>query len=207
TIMCSMLVLAGCDDRVIPTVTVNLSEEQAKEIRDGFAGLTESVSAEDYLRLRDIIVESPGYDPYSSDLEKAGELLAEGRPQEAKAMLDASFPNLVLSPRAHLLAAQIAMDKGEQELSSQEGLYAAVCLEGILRSGDGNAAMPYLVSRPSDEYDVVVYLDKRVTGQRLQQQDGRQFDLLVLDDGSEVWFDVTVAFDAIGGNPIAVGNE
>ena len=121
-------------------------------------------------------------------------LLRMVRATRAKDLLEASFPNLLLSPQAHLLASQIARADGDEELAAIEGLYAVICLEGILRSGDGNSSQPYLVTRPSDEYDLLVYLDKRVTGQRLKQQGDRQFELLVLDDGSEIWFDVSVAF-------------
>ena len=71
--------------------------------------------------------------------------------------------------------------------------YAAACFEGILLTGEGSAENPYQVTRPSDEYDLIVYLRYRITGQRLHQEGERRFDLLGVDDGSEIWFDVTDA--------------
>jgi len=54
------------------------------------------------------------------------------------------------------------------------------------------------VSRTSDEYDVLAHLEKRMQQQALVIQDGRHFDRLECSDGSEVWFDVTTAFETLG---------
>jgi|GEM_PF-564825 hypothetical protein len=187
--------IVGCGIRIQPPATkIQLTQKRAAEIHAEFDAFIASVAAEDYRRLRSTIVALPGYNPYSTDLETIEALVENGSRDEAKDLLEASFPNLLLSPQAHLLASQIARADGDEELAAIEGLYAVICLEGILRSGDGNSSQPYLVTRPSDEYDLLVYLDKRVTGQRLKQQGDRQFELLVLDDGSEIWFDVSVAF-------------
>jgi hypothetical protein len=64
-------------------------------------------------------------------------------------------------------------------------------------TGNGSPDSPYLVTRISDEYDLLRRLNKVCRQQGLREKDGRRFDVLQCPDGSEVWFDVTEMFDSL----------
>ena len=82
-------------------------------------------------------------------------------------------------------------------------LVAATCCEGILATGDGTKEKPYLVTRTSDEYDILQYLDKQFGGQALVSDGDRNFDVMTCSDGTELWFDITDPFkkleESLGG--------
>ena len=74
---------------------------------------------------------------------------------------------------------------------------AAKCVEGVLATGDGSADKPYLVTRVSDEYDLLRHLKKARTTQGLRHKDGKAFDVMSCTDGTEVWFDITAVFGSL----------
>lgn len=149
-------------------------------------------SAERFLSLRDAVSESPGYLPYSSDLTKGHELLTEGRFEEAKSYLLSLAPGWILNPGMHRLLSVACYQLGQVQIAMLEHEMAMAMLNGILSTGDGSEARPYLVLHVADEYDVLNHLEKRSQGQALVQKGERYCDLRTCDDGSEIWFDVTV---------------
>jgi len=165
-----------------------------QEVAKLFAELVKKPTRESYLALYKIVTSSEKYEPYGTALEDAEDLLEKGELKQAKAKLDAAGLNLLLCPRAHQCAARIAKALGDAAAARKESAAAAACLKGILATGDGSPEKPYLVTRVSDEYDVLVHLKKRSTQQGLMNRGGKSFDVLSCTDGSQLWFDVTAMF-------------
>jgi hypothetical protein len=61
----------------------------------------------------------------------------------------------------------------------------------LLTTGDGTRASPYIVTHPTDEYDVLAALGLKSAGQSLTERHGRLYDIQLCEDGRELWFDVT----------------
>ncbi|MBM4041312.1 MAG: DUF4919 domain-containing protein [Planctomycetes bacterium] len=169
----------------------------AGEPKELFAKFLEKPGKETYLAALKAVTEAEGYDPYSSDLDDLWPLIKEGKFQEAREKREKAMPNLLLSPRAHGLAAMAAEALDDAAKAKSEREAAAKCIEGILATGDGSPDKPYLVARVSDEYDLLRHLKKARTSQGLHHKDGKSFDVMNCADGTEVWFDITVVFDSL----------
>jgi len=168
-------------------------------LRDAFLKLIESPTQENYLRIRQMILDDETYQPYSQDLSDIGDLVEKGEYQKAQDTLAAGMPNLLLSPRAHIFLSIIARESGSEDGSKMEGHVACACADGIMATGDGSEEKPYIVVRTSDEYDLLEYLDLEMQGQRLTHKDAKHYDVLTPKDGKEVWFDITAAYEKMGG--------
>jgi len=162
-----------------------------------FQEFLKAPTRESYLRVHKALASCEAYRPYSLDLSQIGDLVREKKFKEAKALLGKAMPNLLLSPRAHLYGIQIARGLGDEAAVARERDAFRKCLKGILSTGDGTESKPYVVSRVSDEYDVLRALRKRKTRQGLMHRNGRSYDAVTCTDGSTVWFDVTAAFAAM----------
>lgn len=163
-----------------------------------FGDFIESPERETWLELRQQVIASDAYQPYSDEFSTAEELLDLYELVDARAALEDTMPNLLLSPRAHRLLAEIESAGGDVPAAERERIIANACIEGILATGDGSEEHPWLVLRPSDEYDVLAHLGKRPDMQSLVRGDGKRYDLITCTDDSEVWFDVTEAFEQLG---------
>jgi len=150
-----------------------------------------SPNRDKYLAIREEIIVSEQYDPYSSDLDHANALLNAGEYREARESISGSMPNLLLSPSAHYLLSLIAGKLNDQKSAELEGAIASSCVKGILATGDGSHEKPYIVVRMSDEYDVAHCLGKQNTEQSLISDGDKCYDLLRCGDGSELWFEIT----------------
>ena len=171
---------------------------QAKTVQEQMLKFVETPSRELYLSLRESVVSSKAYDPYSDEIEKATEMLGEQRFEEARDFLQKSMGNLLLSPRAHVLLATAYTELGDDERASSEHKTAHACIQGILATGDGSNSKPYVILRTSDEYDVIRHMKLVVRGQGLQDLDGKYFDVIDIGNGSQLWFDITDAFKKLG---------
>ncbi len=141
--------------------------------------------------LRQSLIEYGGFAPYSQDLYQISSLFANGEFQEVIDMISKSMPNLILSPLAHKLASRAYSKLGREQESGLEKLLFAVCILGILATGDGSIQKPYLVTRVSDEYDVLLMLKKELRMQASCESNGRSLDVLMVNDGSSIHFDIT----------------
>jgi len=167
------------------------------EIRERFNALVKSPTKENYLQVHKLLVASDKYDPYSSDLGDAERAAKNERPDEAQAKLRQAGINVLLSPRAHTLAARLALAAGDRQTAERELAAARSCIAGILASGDGSAEKPYPVSRVEDEYDVLRSLGKHSSKQALKTDKGKSYDVLFCRDGSEIYFDVSDVFGSL----------
>lgn len=152
---------------------------------------------ESFLAARRAVLEDPSYQPYSTDLEDLDALIEQEDYQGVLDRMPQLVPNLVLSPRLHLMLAYTQRRLGNTDAADMEGAIARTCADGILMTGKGTAENPWLVLRTSDEYDVLMFIDKKMERQALVRKDGKALDRLMCEDGSEVWFDVTDAMGAL----------
>jgi hypothetical protein len=161
------------------------------------AAFQKEPNKENFVRLRAAVVAAPSYDPYSFDLNEIGDLAKKEQFAEVRTRLKAAMPNLLLSPRAHLFASQAAEKLGDARTAANERSLTEACFKGILSTGDGSEKKPYLVTRVSDEYDVLGYLKKRSGRQGIMRVGDKQLDRIECSDGSECCFDVTDVFGSL----------
>ncbi|MCC9606572.1 DUF4919 domain-containing protein [Blastopirellula sp. JC732] len=166
-------------------------------MREMFMDLLKDPSAETYLPLRSVVMNSETYDPYSDELNQAEELTNEGKLIEAVETIGQSMPNLLLSPSAHMLIAFNYDQQGKKDDAEFERFIAIACCKGILATGEGTQAAPYQVLRTSDEYDVLMYLGKQFAGQALVEKEGRYFDKMKCSDEEELWFEITELYSTL----------
>ncbi len=169
----------------------------AGEAQELFAKFIEKPGKETYLAVFKAVTEAESYNGYSMELEDVAGLVKGKKFKEAQGRLEKAMPNLLLSPRAHLWAALAAEGLREEEKAKAEREAAQKCIQGMLATGDGSPEKPYLVTRVSDEYDLLRHLNKERNVQKLRHKDGKAFDVMQCADGSEVWFDITVVFGSM----------
>ena len=190
-------VLLGTVVFLIPGVGVG-----ADEIQPLFQAFLEKPSKGSYLKVFEAVISHPKYDPYSNDLHEIGQLVKKGQFKEAQAKLDESIPNLLLSPRAHLKASLAAEGLGNADKAAQQQGIAVKCIEGILSTGNGSKAAPYVVARPSDEYDVLRHLGRKRAFREFSKPkpEGKPLDIWHCADNAEpaeVHFDITAPYEKI----------
>jgi hypothetical protein len=167
------------------------------EIAKLLAAFQKEPNRENFVGLRAAVVAAPSYSPYSFDLDEIGDLAKKEQFAEVQTRLKAAMPNLLLSPRAHLLASRAAERLGDARTAEKERSLIAACFKGILSTGDGSREKPYLVTRVSDEYDVLGYLKKRSKQQAIVRVGDKQLDRFDCTDGSVCCFDVTEVFGSL----------
>lgn len=165
---------------------------------DPFMDFLQEPSLESFMAVRKFVLEHPAYDPYSAELQELDALIDKEEYQQVLDRFPEVLPNLLLSPRLHLMMAYVRRQTGDAEGSEAESAMAHLCASSILKTGDGTREKPWAVLRTSDEYDVLLFIDKKMVRQALVQQDGRKLDRLECEDGTEVWFDVTDPFATFG---------
>ena len=148
-------------------------------------------SRSNYLILRDACLNDADYDPCSRELDAIEHLVEEGVWDLAGLAIGDALPNLLLSPRLHLLAAHVSRAQGHHDAAEFESATALALVQGILSTGDGSKDTPYLVTRTSDEVDVCQRLGKFSERHLPQHKDGRNLDELKTSDGDAIWFDMT----------------
>ena len=169
-----------------------LSPNMAK----AFAALMEKPTPANLEAVRGLLLADRSYKPYSDDLSQLKNLLHEGKNQEVIALLLKSQPNLLLSPQSHRLAAEAAKRMGDANLAAKETLLATRCEEGILATGDGSESHPFLITRMSDETDLLnAKFETQIANQGLVFREDRKSDRVLGKDGRTYWFDVSMPVD------------
>lgn len=171
-------------------------------MRERFFAFVEEPTADAFRAVRADVVAHEKYDGYSRDLDAMDEAVQQKRFADVGRLFGDAQPNLLLSPRAHMLLSLALRELGHTEAADIERFIFFRCIDGILTTGDGSRDRPYLVLRLSDEYDVLMALDKRLQSQGLTHgDDDHSYDVLHCEDGSEVWFDITDPFSAMSRQP------
>ena len=173
---------------------MNVGATWAGDTEQLFIDFLKSPTKERYVAVYQALTTGQEYNPYGDDLKEIKRLIGKKHYEEARQKLKTAWPSLLLSPSAHQCAATVARTLGDEATADKERQIAEKCLQGILATGDGSRERPYLVSRVSDEYDLIRHLNKRSTTQGLSLDGQRSYDVLNLDDGSQMWFDISAVF-------------
>ena len=83
---------------------------------------------------------------------------------------------------------------GNTKEAEREELLGRVALQGIFGTGNGSPEAPWHVLRISDQYDVLKVLGKRPARQEMVRREDHLCDRHICEDGSEVWFDLSLLF-------------
>ncbi len=145
----------------------------------------EEPSGATFLAVRELVLADPSYNRYSQVFLRVSAPLKEGRHDKVRDVLMGEMPNLLLSPRAHMMLAVAYRHLGQKESEEMEGYLLGLCLQGIGESGDGSLQRPYLVTRPEDEYD---FLSSRQLERGSQELLKDGVDRLTAADGTVMHF-------------------
>jgi hypothetical protein len=159
---------------------------------EAIAQLAVEPSAESYLTVFGLVVTHPTYQPYSNDLQDLIGLFEAEKYGEVQRKLAGMMPNWVLTPAVHKIACLTAKRRGDERAAMVEARLAMACIQGLMATGDGTKDKPYVVVRVRDEYELLEHLEKRPTKQMLLRDGERQLDCFELDDGSKLYFDISV---------------
>jgi hypothetical protein len=155
------------------------------------AAFVEQPSRATFLAARDAVLCLSPLPLAASDVAELQELFEREAYDALLDRLDALPPSKVLSPSIHYLAAEAAAARGDDAEVELERSLFVITLQGLLATGDGTAANPYIVCHCTDEYDLLAALGLETAGQSLVEQGGRMCDVIRCTSGREVWFDVT----------------
>jgi hypothetical protein len=153
----------------------------------------EQPSRKTFLAVRAAVLRECPQPIAAADLVAVRRLLEEGAACRALARIDDLPAAKVLSPRVHLLAAEAADLLGDAERGELERMLFVLVLQGLLDTGEGTAAAPYIVCQPSDEYDIAEALGVVPTRQGLMEREDKLCDVLRCTDGRELWFSLNAA--------------
>ena len=156
-----------------------------------FKAFVESPSRERFLAAREAVLRATPLAMQATDLADLLRLLDEGAYQAVLDRIDLLPPSKALSPRVHFLAAEAAEALGDVEAGELERFLFVLCLQGLLATGDGSRAAPYVVCHPTDEYDILDAQGYEPAGQAFLAENGELFDVITCSDGREFWFDLT----------------
>jgi hypothetical protein len=155
------------------------------------AAFVEQPSKATFLAARDAVQRESSLPLSAVQIAELEQLLELEDYQSLLARLDALPPSKVLSPRVHFLAAETADALGDFADMELERCLFVIVLQGLLATGDGTRANPYIVSHVSDEHDILAALGLQASRQITVENAGSVCDILLCTDGREVWFDIT----------------
>ena len=142
-----------------------------------------------FINSQNIVFSNAEYNPYSEDLNIMKNLLDSN---EFKKLVEYNNINTILSPRAHLYK-NYALEKLEND-AKHELIFTQKIMEGISITGNGTKALPYLVTRVSDEKDMLNYLQEEFKSQRLAKENDKFYDLIFCKSENKIYFDITIPF-------------
>ena len=146
---------------------------------------------ENFSSLQKEIFEDPNYNPYSSDVNKIQDFYDDDELEKA---VEYESINTLLSPRAHLFKSYALREMNMHERAQSEKAFALKILKGISLTGDGTEEKPYIVTRISDERDMLDYFEEEYQGQGLISHEDRTLDLMICQSGRKIYFDITRPF-------------
>ncbi|WP_288374665.1 DUF4919 domain-containing protein [uncultured Chryseobacterium sp.] len=150
---------------------------------------------ETFLKCRELVINDPEYDPYSEDLENIQDLLNEGKFEEVILYKNV---NILLSPRAHIYKYFAYKELGDEKGRNIEMTIAQFIFECLVKTGEGTQDAPYMITRISDERDIVrQHLNKKDVSQNLIRDGDKIMDVLTMDDGTQLYFDIKVPYQRL----------
>ena len=157
---------------------------------DFFKFITETTK-ENFLASQQIVFSDETYNPYSDDLNILEQQLGN---DEFEEVIEYVSVNILLSPRAHFCKHYALTELGDEEGAKAELILGQKILEAISLTGNGTKEMPYLITRMSDERDLLAYLDEEFASQSLVADNNRFYDLITTQSGNEIYFDITTSY-------------
>ena len=155
-------------------------------------------SCESFLRLRQAVAASPAYAPYAETPESVLSTVGGADHEKAQSGLLSIVNGWLLNPGIHTMLAFTYYKLGDERSANVELILGERCLKGILSTGTGEEASPYLVLYTADEYDVLEHLGKKSLAQSLVRTQHRTaYDVHKCDDGTTLWFDVTTPYESL----------
>jgi hypothetical protein len=148
-------------------------------------------SRENFLRAREELLAASPRALDAAALDSLSLLADAGDVQGLSSALDALPPIAALVPRVHYHAAVAAEARGDEQDLELERMLLVICLRAILMTGDGSEEAPYVVSAASDELDLLDELELEAASKSLIHRGDGAFDVVLCEDGSEIWFDVS----------------
>ena len=150
---------------------------------------------ETFLKCRELVINDPEYDPYSEDLENMQDLLNKGKSEEVILYKNV---NILLSPRAHIYKYFAYKELGDEKGRNIEMTIAQFIFECLVKTGEGTQDAPYMITRISDERDIVrQHLNKKDVSQNLIRDGDKIMDVLTMDDGTQLYFDIKVPYQRL----------
>lgn len=131
------------------------------------------------------ILRHPRYDPHLV-LPNAGEHSAEDM---VRALWE-QLPAALLSPRVHAELAGALERIGDAAGAERHRRIARLALAGLRASGTGSEEDPRSVLRVQDEYDLLESAGRTVRAQQLSRTSDAVFDVVTLDEGARIWFEL-----------------
>jgi hypothetical protein len=172
--------------------TVPASQRMERE----FTRFVEQPTGKNYLAARNAVMRVSRTLVQTTDLLEIAQLLGDRQFAAARARLDNLPPAAALSPRVHLLAADLAEATGDSADMELEHFLFIVCVRGVLATGDGSERSPYSVCQAADEHDVLHALQLQPVSQAIVPRGARTFDVVQCAEARSVWFDLTVVIPA-----------
>lgn len=164
---------------------------RSSTIDERFLSFVEEPTLDNYLSVREPIVDHARYDPYSDELRQLEREFQAGDFSRVFENAPLLLPIWHLSPRFHYLFGVSSLEIGDLDTAEREKQFSRQCLNGLTETGDGSGERPFLVTYLSDEYDLMRCMDVEVRQQQVVDADDRQLDVLRDAVGNEYWFDVT----------------
>jgi hypothetical protein len=168
-----------------------MQRQLASRLEAPLQAFVEQPSKTTFLAARDAVLRMSPARIAVWQIAELDRLLEQDDYQSLLDQLDLLPPSKVLSPRIHFLAAEAADVLGNAADTELERCLFVITLQGLLATGDGTKANPYIVCHTSDEYDILDALGREPSRQVIVENAGRTYDVLRCTDGREIWFDLT----------------
>lgn len=146
---------------------------------------------ENFISIQNTVISNAEYHPYSDDLSTMENMLDTSKFEDVG---DFYTVNILLSPRAHLYKNYAYEKLNKENEANSELILAQKIMEGLSLTGDGSKQSPYLVTRISDEKDLLSYFQEQFANQKLINDNGRYFDCITCQSGKDIYFDITTPY-------------
>jgi hypothetical protein len=173
--------------------TSNANSSDEEKCFHSFLKMLSNQKLSDFLEMRELIYNHKDYSPYNLNVEKIEKFYLDEKYQEVFELYGQDWPNLLLSPRVHMILSNISKMINDKQKTEFHQAAAYIIVDLITKSGDGSAELPYKVLRISDEYDVLSALQEEKESQKLFLDEGRAYDVINTLSGKMIYFDITEA--------------
>ena len=158
------------------------------------ANFFETPNADHYRAVRDAVIQHPTFSStgtLASEIQNICRSLEQRDFAAARQQIASHMPGWSLCPRIHFLDGLAAEGLELADEVEVARFCFRACLDGLLATGDGTSAHPYVVTYVTDEQDILQSRRRQAIGQSLIERMDRRFDVISCATGDKLWFDVT----------------